>query len=645
MIKIANDKMKQQKIKKQKPQLKQNKKSDFNKTIFFASIILAITAIVYSNTLHNDFTNWDDDIYLFGNNFIKDLGHGGLYNIFSQSYFGNYHPLTTLTYALEYKFFGFDASFFHFTNYLLHLINTLLVFILFRLFSKRIEIPFITALLFALHPMHVESVAWISERKDVLYSLFFLASLIFIVKYIKDGYKNFTFYIIAFVLFLLSLLSKSAAVVLPVTILICIYFLNKKIVLKDILLSLPFFVFSVIFGIIALKTQQVTMSETTIIYSGINRILIVIYAACFYVVRFIFPYNFSAFHSLPNLNGNLLPTEYYIAPLVLIAIIVLVFLSKKEFRQIIIFGLLFFIVNIALVIQIIPLGQAVVSERYTYIPYIGLSFIGAFTFIRLKETKNNAIFTAAGLLFLGFLTVSTFIQNKVWADSVTLWSKAIEINPENSVAYNHRGNAQSKLSSYSKAIEDYNKAIEFDNKSSDPYNNRGLAKFYLGNYKDAIADYNKAIEIKPEYAEAYFNRGNSKNKLENYTEALADLNKAIEINDSYLDAYINRGNIKGSLGDSEGALADFNKATEINPDYPIAYYSRGFAKGTLNRHQEAIDDYNRAIKLDAKFALAYLNRGNSFYFLKRINDACMDWKTAFSLGEERGKLNADQYCK
>jgi len=637
--------MKQQKAKKQKPAQKQAPKSSLNKNTFYISILMLVTAIVFFNTLQNDFTNWDDDIYLFSNNYIKELSSTGIYNIFSESYFGNYHPLTTLTYAVEYKLFGFNASYFHFTNYLLHLINTLLVFLLFRQFTKRMDIPFITALLFALHPMHVESVAWISERKDVLYSFFYLASLIFMVRYIKAGFKNFGFYILAFVLFLFSLMSKSAAVVLPVSFLISIYFLTKKITVKDILLCLPFFVLSVVFGIVALQTQNVATNDATIIYTGLNRVLIVFYAVGFYIIRFIFPYNFSAFHSLPNATNNLLPSEFYAAPLILIIVIALVFISKKEFRQVMIFGLLFFMVNMALVIQIIPLGQAIVSERYTYIPYIGLSFIAAFGFIHLKESKNSTLVTVAGLLFMGFLTVSTFLQNKVWANSITLWSKAIEVNPQNSVAYNHRGNALAKNTNYIKAIEDYDKAIEFDKKTADPFNNRGLAKAYLGQHKEAISDYNEAIKIKPGYAEAYFNRGNSKGNTGDLQGALGDLNKAIAINATYLDAYINRGNIKGRLEDTKGALEDFNKATEINPNYPIAFYSRGLANSTLKNYNEALKDYNKAIKLDAKFALAYLNRGNAYFFLNRINDACLDWKTASSLGEKRGQLNVDQYCK
>ena len=216
--------------------------------LVLAGIIL-LTLIVFSNSIGNNFvTNWDDKGYLMDNGYIKVITPESIKAIFHSYYNGNYHPLTTISYALEYKFFGFNPKPFHIDNLIIHLLNIVLVFVLMQLLMGRIEASCIAALFFGIHPMHVESISWISERKDVLYTFFYLGALINYIYYLRAEHKKKRYFVMALVLFGLSLLSKSAAISFPVLLLLIDYYHDRKFDKKIVLEKLPFLSFSVAFG-------------------------------------------------------------------------------------------------------------------------------------------------------------------------------------------------------------------------------------------------------------------------------------------------------------------------------------------------------------------------------------------------------------
>lgn len=607
--------------------------------------ISLITALVFINVINNGFVDWDDYEYILNNPYLRDFSLTGITNIFTKSYFSNYHPLTTLTYLIEFQTFGLNPKVFHFTNYLLHIINTILVFVLFLQVSRNSKISFITALLFAVHPMHVESVAWISERKDLLYTAFYLSSLFYWTKYIKSDFLNKKYYLISFVLFLFSLMSKSAAVILPITMLLFNYFLLKKIVLKDIIKIIPYLLLSLTFGIIALLTQQEAISNLDITFSVFNRFFLVLYSISFYIIKFFAPYNFSTLHLYPTLENGFLPIIYYIAPVLILFLSAIIFLLKKDLKHIVVFGFMFFIINIILILQIIPVGNAVVSERYTYISYIGLSFILSEIFLQLSEKYNKNIIRIFGLIIISFLIVSTFKQNKVWKNDITLWTKAIESNPKNIIAYNKRGVAKAGVNDFNGAIKDYNKAISIDADFKDSYYNKANANREVGNFIEAINDYNNAIKINSNYVEAYNNRGLAKAANGDHYGAFADYDYAIKLKPVFAEAYNNKALLKVKLEDFIGAIADYDKAISLRPDYAQAYHNRGLPKYKLGDIEGAISDCSKAIELNPDYAETYNNRA----FLKLTkgdkSSACQDWQKASKLGLKEANAMIKQYCK
>src|SRR5258706_5022627 len=275
---------------------------------WIAPFILLLTFLAYIPALRAGFVNWDDGDYIVDNLIVKDFAN--LKSILSTPVQGNYHPLTMLSMAINYQISGLNAWSYHLFNLVFHLINCFLVYRLAMLLSYRnIIIAFTTAVLFGIHPMHVESVAWVSERKDVLYGLFFLAALISYTRYADTGSKKQ--YLFAIFLMMLSLLSKPAAVVFPAA-LFCIDILRKrKLTLTLIIEKIPFFIPALIMGILTYYGQSNTGATDMAAFFGIGiRILIGFYGIMMYFFKMILPFNLSAFYPFPARNISL-PNEYY----------------------------------------------------------------------------------------------------------------------------------------------------------------------------------------------------------------------------------------------------------------------------------------------------------------------------------------------
>ena len=548
-----------------------------NQIIIFLGSILFLTVILYFNSLKGTILNWDDKVYIDYNTAIQKLDASHLKIIFTSFYASNYHPLTSLSWAIEYSFAGLEKVFiYHLDNILLHLLNIVLVFWLFKLISKNDKIALIMALLHAIHPMHVESVAWIAERKDLLYSFFFLLSIIMYCKYLlegsfiktdsidqkKDKKKQFVYLIYSFIFFLLSLLSKSAAVILPPALILIDYLNKRKITAGLILEKLPFFALSVVFGILALKSQESAISDLPE-YSILQKILIVNHSVLRYFFMAFIPVGQSALHTWPPLLDNTLPINYYVAPVFTIVILAAIFYSLKKSR-IISFGILFFILNLILVIQLIPVGVAVIAERYSYMSYLGIFFIVATYMVKAIEEKSKSKTSLKSVVVIililattGF-SFATFNRVKVWQKDKTVWDDMIAHYPTSAfVAYYNRAKSYYESKNNQASVEDLTKLIEWKKYYSESLTLRGSIYADAGNLNDAISDYNNSIAFDSTYFLAYNNRGSARMKMNDLTGALEDFSKTIERNKNYYQAWNNRGVVKIAMKDFKGGMEDF----------------------------------------------------------------------------------------
>lgn len=519
------------------------------KLFHWHSFILAfITFSVYIPALSNGFVNWDDPKYVYENPNIQLLDIRWLLTAVISA---NWHPLTMFSLALDYQLWGMNPFGYHLTNVVLHTLNTLLVYVLVaRLIGGTAQQPatntglasLLTALLFGIHPLHVESVAWISERKDVLCAFFFLLSLLAYLNYASSCSKNIKSYVLSLLSFILALMSKPMAVSLPIVLLIIDYYPLNRLMAKDskcktvIIEKLPFFLFSFIAVLITLSSQHTGEALRTLDAYPLNeRIFDGTRSISFYLLKSIFPFSLAPFY--PRTIHPTLSSVKFILPLLILLSVTFSILLLSKKRRLFPAVWFYYIVTLLPVIGIVKVGGHSMADRYAYLPSIGpLLIIGLSLSILLHRFQKKQWLVVIPIVIIGLFSFKTMKQTKIWHDSVTLWTHEINLLPSVYIAYNNRGNAYLEQGKYQYAIEDYSKAIKKameigrGNKNAPIYNNRGNAYYRLKNLEQAVCDYDSAIQIDPQFTVAYINRGNAYNELGNREKAIADYNKTIEIN-------------------------------------------------------------------------------------------------------------------
>lgn len=603
--------------------------------------VLAFTALLYIRGLFNGFV-WDDEMYIINNPYLRNFSLNGVTAIFSSVWFGNYHPLTTLAYLFEYRAFGLSPLPFHLINILVHLVNTWLVFILCKNLSGKKIVALTVALLFAVHPMHVESVAWISELKDVLYVFFILLSLIVYLEYLKQGNK-LKLYAAVILLFIFSLLSKSAAVPFPVLLICTDIYKGRKLNLKAWLEKVPFLLLSLAFGILTIKTQQTDLNNLPLNYSFVERIFLLAYAVSFYIISFPFPLSLSAVHYYPDTHGGALPALYYLSALFLLLLTLLI-LKRTSQKKELLFGVFFFLISISVMLQIIPVGSSLTSERYTYLPYIGLFYTAGQIISAMMENKWRNAVIAVFAVFVIVFSFQTWNRTGKWKDGEILFSDVIKKYPEIGHPYWIRGNLKNGRGDLKGALFDFNKTLEYKPGFLPCLMNRGTLLNKLEDYKGALRDMNSAVAIDSSIAEAYMIRGNAYFKSGQPEPAFADCNKAIKLNPKFVEAYNNRCMLKAISGDTVGAMKDINTSIALDSNNAEAYGNRANIKVMMKDYTGAVKDFKHSLKLKDNNSQAYYNCGISRLNMKDTTGACKDWEKAAALGFKPAIKMKQQYC-
>ncbi|MEI7661045.1 MAG: tetratricopeptide repeat protein [Bacteroidota bacterium] len=560
----------------------------FKQEMILLAIIVAITLVAFLPTLRNGFVLWDDPEYTFENPLLKNFSFAKVFS-FSTSYMGNYHPLTLLWFHWETLIFpmgnpnisgGFDPFWFHLNNLLLHLLNTVLVFCLvYELLDRKgWKAAAVTALFFGIHPMHVESVTWVSELKDVLYTAFFLGAAWCYVRYVRK--KNVKYLLAAFLLFLLSCLAKGQAVTLPLLFVLFDYYLGRRYDKTAWLEKLPFFALSLFFGIIAIQSQD-SGSAINRNYDLLSSLFYGCYGLLVYLWKMVLPIHLSGSYPYPVDPLKPLPGYFYLLPLILAPFVFVIFKTLKYSKDYL-FGALFFVFSISVTLRFIPLGDSIVAERYTYIPYIGLFFIFGRLYARYSGmTRWNRIAPAGLVLVTLLLFLSTWQRTQVWKDSYSFWGNVAEHYPDYWRSYACMGREYNKAGDTAKALENFNKACERDKwVPPDPFMHRGV--MYV-------------------------------NKLHDYDRAIADFKKIISFpnkkDPTQLEARQNLGLAYNKKGDFQNAIQVLDEAIAIDPSQPVSYFQKGVALTGENKLREAEEAYTQAVSLSPGYADGYFSRG------------------------------------
>ena len=406
---------------------------------FIPAAVAAIVWLFLKICLDNHFVNWDDFDYVLANPLIKDVSWDGLKEIFSTPVMGNYQPLTILGYAIEYSYVSYEPWLYHLNSLLLHIAVTLLVYWFTQALTRRWVVAAITALLFGLHPMHMESVAWVSGRKDELCALYYIASCLAFLYYTRSHSGRWRWYAITMLMFFCAVLSKPTAVMLPPVLLLIDYFDGRDWSKNIFVEKIPFFILSVIFGIISLKTQSAvgTVNIQGLHYSALERMALGGYAMVTYLWKAVFPAHLCCFYPYPSKINGALPLTFYIYPVVVAALLFIVFKYARR-SKIIIFGLLFFAVNICFLLQFIPVGSAIYADRYTYIPYLGLFLIAGwfvapyFENLQKPFSRPVVVITLCCVISLGYFS---YERCRVWYNPLSLWTDELKKEPGVAAAY------------------------------------------------------------------------------------------------------------------------------------------------------------------------------------------------------------------
>ncbi len=649
-------------------------------------VILALTTIVYSTSFQNELImNWDDAGYIVKNDYIKSLDGESLKAIFTEFYMSNYHPLTTLTYAIEYSIVGEDVFLYHFNNFWMHLVNIILVFFLVKMLIRKgsIWIPTIVALFFAIHPMHVESVAWISERKDMLYTMFFLLGLIQYLKYIRAEKGKLKPYILLFVFFVLSLLSKSAAVVFPVLLFAFDWFERRKWSWMIIIEKIPLVGMSLWFGLMAMNSQEGAMQDLAPMLTLGERLMIVNYSFLTYVWKLLIPVHLSAMYPYPLKENDVLPQIYFILPLATAVLGFLVWKFRKQ-RELI-FGLAFFAITIALVIQLLPVGGTNMSKHYRYLPYIWLLIPLAVWLDRaFKKNKNTlaVIVAVPAILF----SIQSFDRVSYWENGDKLFTDVIEKYPKLPYAYNNRGflywdhyaltvypdNPPKEDMYVSKAYQDFTTALSLDPDYIQAWSNRAILLYNIGRVEESLDDFNMVLSIDSLYNDGLIGRANTLSTLKKFEESLPDYNAYLRIKPEDTKAYVWRAIAHANLKHWDQAFADlrysltqdqndyeawywmgichynqqnldsaiyyFDRSISLNQNFYEVYAWKALAFHNQGKYEEALPVFAQAISMSPGDPANYVNRAITLYNLSRYDEAMKDLQTA---GEMQYPLNRE----
>jgi tetratricopeptide (TPR) repeat protein len=606
--------------------------------VFMYVVLVLSTMAVYWQVRNFDFVNYDDNDYVYENPDISNgLSYDSFIRAFTIPHVGNWLPLTWLSFILDCQLFGLNPGRMHVVNLLFHIANTLLLFTLLKKMTGSLWPSAFVAAAFALHPMHVESVAWITERKDVLSCFFLLLTLAAYTSYIKR--PTAVRYIGTLALFELGLLAKPMLVTLPLLLLLLDYWPLGRIdtrgmLYRRIVEKTPFFVLSAISGAVTFFVQKGggSVADVNIVdfpYRAANAF--VSYAK--YIGKLFWPYDLALFYPLDIRTIQLWQAAACALLLAGITIFMLCFCRTRKYM---IVGWLWFIIALIPVIGLIQSGAQAMADRYTYISYTGLFILVAWVVPELlsKLPYGRSIIGISAAIALMAMGITSHKQASYWKDSFTLFSHAIEVTPNSYVAYNNRGDSYIKRGRLQEAMADFSRSIELRPDNAVAYNNRGFIYGQLGRWQEAMEAYDKAIEIDPAYADAYINMGVAYGTLGRWQEAMEVSTLALKVRPDRVKAYNNRGVSYHKLGRYQEAIEDYLRAIKLKPDYTEAYNNLGSAYCDLGQWQEAVEACQHAINIQPDYANAHYNLANGLRANGRLDEAVDHYRQALKLSPD-----------
>lgn len=607
---------------------------------------LGVALVIATFTAHFPATQagyiWDDNISLYENLLVR--APNGLYKFWFTTQTPDYWPLSSTIFWLEWQIWGNNPKPYHVTNIALHALSAVVLWrVLIRLGLSGLG-GFLGGLLFAIHPVTVESVAWISERKNVLSMTLYLLSILTYLRFTDQGRR--TWYILALLAATAALLAKTSVVALPAVLLLLVWWRQNRITRRDIVRTTPFFMISLAFGLTTVWFQSHNAISSDVVRpEGLcSRIATVGWTAWFYLYKTAAPINLTMVYPRWNIDGrNVLS---FVPLILLVACFLVLWYGRKSWGRAPLAALASFVIVLAPVLGLLEMSYCRYSLAADHLQYPGMpgpmalagsTMATAWSWTRRKNIRGLAggIAALCGIMVLT-LAVFTWRQAAVYSDTETLWRDTLRKNPSAWPAYNDLGLALLNRGRADEAIKYFNQALRLKPDYVAALYNRGNAYDDLNDSARAIPDYTRVIELQPKYSMAYNNRGIAYGVMGDRTREIQDYTQAIELKTDNAMAYYNRGYAYENLGDHKRAIQDYTQAIEHRPDLAEAYNSRGGTYQRMGDAARAIEDCTRAIELKPSLADAYCNRAAAYCSLRKYDRAWADVNKSRQLG---GKIN------
>ena len=613
-------------------------------------VLIVATVVVFWKVRSHEFISFDDNEYVTNNPHVKSgLTLSGAIWAFVAMHSNNWHPLTWLSHMLDCELYGLNPGGHHLTNLLFHIANTLLLFLVLKRMTGALWRSSFVAVLFALHPLHVESVAWIAERKDVLSTFFWMLTMWAYVRYAKRA--RIDRYLLVILFFVLGLLSKPMLVTLPFVLLLLDYWPlgrlrlgksrahdigsvnscdSKASALSPIYEKVPFFALAAIAAILTVFAQQKGGTVKTLEFFPLEiRIANALMSYVRYIGKMIWPPPMAILYPYPD--------HFHIwgiagASLFLVGVTLLAIRVMRRYPYLVV-GWLWYLGTLVPVIGLVQVGMQAMADRYTYVPLVGLFIMvawGAPDILKGWGYRKIILAVGSGLLLL-FFAILTWTQVQLWQNSITLFEHSVRVTPKNFLIHNKLGNILFEKGEMGKAMIHYQEALRINPSFVEAYNNIGNAFFYNGDVQRAIVYYTRALSQAPNYADAHNNLGFALARQGKIAEAIAHYQEALRIKPDFAQARYNLGIALADQGKKEEALAHFGRATGKKNGDADKHNNAGVALARQGKNREAFVQFVKALEIDPSFAEAHCNMGNSLVELGKIDEAIAHYQEALRI--------------
>lgn len=552
-----------------------------------ALCLVLATAIVYWPALNHQFINYDDPAYVTQNRYVRmGLTYGSIQWAFTTVHMGNWNPLTWLSHMLDYQIYELNPKGHHLTNIILHILNTLALFALLNRLTGKLWRSALVAAIFALHPLRVESVAWVSERKDVLSTFFFIATILAYVFYVQKPTRGA--YATIIVLFILGLMAKPMLVTLPCVLLLLDYWPLERFTFgrsrsstpssavehysipeislnpKPFTEKIPLFILSAVFCIVTIYAQRVSKAIISIHdYPLMVRISNALLAYANYLWKTFWPSNLAVIYPLPE---NV-PIFHSILAFLFLIGLSLLFLWLWRRQPHLLVGWLWFIGTLVPVIGLIQVGLQAMADRYTYIPSVGVYLLVVWAVAELtrKWRYRTILAGLSSFIVVGLLAITTSTQLTFWENSLSLFTHTLHVTKKNYIAHTNLGDALDKCGRYPEAMVHYGEALRIKPDDAFPYYKLATDLDIVGRIEDALRYYRKSLQIDPNNPQAHSNFGVALMRQGDTAEAKRHFAEALRLDPDLGDAHYNLGLALSSEGKIEEAIGHYNEALRQNP--------------------------------------------------------------------------------